>query len=118
MLDKYERVKEDRYQRFVYALQQCGKFLMTASDETIETCIFEDFDIGIRGDICDENLELFIYEGWINEEIKDKCLKLQSLFFNIHNKHPQIWNIQSVRTSKVWREVLELSDEIKSLLYY
>lgn len=58
----------DRSQRFVYALQRCGKFLMTASDEIIETCIFVD--------------------------------------------------IQSVRTSKVWREVLELSDEIKSLLYY
>lgn len=118
MLDKYEKVKEDRYQRFVFTLQQCGKFLVNASDETIETCIFEDFDIGIRGDICDENLELFIYEGWINEEIKGKCSKLQSLFLNIFNKQPQIWNIHSVRTSEVWQEVLELSDEIKSLLYY
>ena len=118
LLDKYEKVKEDRYQRFVFTLQQCGKFLVNASDETIETWIFEDFDIGIRGDICDENLELFIYEGWINEEIKDKCSKLQSLFLNIFNKQPQIWNIHSVRTSEVWQEVLELSDEIKSLLYY
>lgn len=118
MLDKYEKVKEDKYQRFVITLQKCGNFLMNASDETIETCIFEDFDIGIRGDLCDANLELFIYEGWINEEIKDKCLKLQSLFLNIHNKRPHIWNVQSVRTSKVWQEVLELSDEIRSLLYY
>ena len=47
MSDKYYKVKEDRYQRFVFALQQCGKFLVDASDDTIETCIFEDFDIGI-----------------------------------------------------------------------
>ena len=118
MSDKYYKVKEDRYQRFVFTLQQCGEFLVDASDDTIETCIFEDFDIGIRGDICDENLDLFIHEGWISEEIKNRCLKLQSLFLNIHNKQPQIWNIQSVRTSEIWREVLELSDEIKSLLYY
>lgn len=118
MSDKYDKVKEDRYRRFVFTLQQCGQYLVNASDDTIETCIFEDFDIGIRGDISDENLELFIYEGWIDEEIKEKCLKLQSLFLNIHNKHPQIWNIQSVRTSGIWREVLELSDEIRSLLYY
>lgn len=117
MSDKYYKVKEDRYQRFVFTLQQCGKFLVDTSDDTIETCIFEDFDIGIRSDICDENLDLFIYEGWISEEIKNKCLKLQGLFLNIYNKQPQIWNIQSVRTSEVWREVLELSDEIKSLLY-
>lgn len=118
MFDKYEKVNEDKYQRFIFTLQQCGKFLMNASDETIETCIFEDFDIGIRGDLCDANLELFIYEGWIDEEIRDKCLKLQSLFFNIYNQQPKLWNIQSVRTSKVWQEVLGLSDEIKSLLYY
>lgn len=117
MSDKYYKVKEDRYQGFVFTLQQCGKFLVDASDDTIETCIFEDFDIGIRSDICDENLDLFAYEGWISEEIKNKCLKLKSLFLNIYNKQPQIWNIQSVRTSEIWREVLELSDEIKSLLY-
>ena len=118
MSNKYEKAKEDRYQRFVFTLQQCGKFLIEAPDETIETCIFEDFDIGVRGDICDENLELFIYEGWIDEDIKNKCLKLQDLFLNIYNKQPQIWNIKSVRNSKDWREILELSDEIKSLLYY
>lgn len=118
VLDKYQTAKENRYQRFVFTLQQCGKFLVDAADETIETCIFEDFDIGVRGDICDENLELFVCEGWINEEIKEKCLELRSLFLNIYTKQPQIWNIQSVRTSMAWREVLELSDEIRSMLYY
>ena len=41
-------------------------------------------------------------------------MKLQSLFFNVHHKQPQIWNIQSVRTSEAWQEVLELSDATKS----
>lgn len=118
MLNKYEKLREDRYQRFVYTLKQCGKFLLHSTDEVIETCIFEDFDIGVRGDICDDNLEIFIEEGWSDEEIKEKCLQLRNLFFNIQSGQSQIWNIQSVRTSKVWLEILELSDEIKSLLYY
>ena len=118
MLNKYEKLREDRYQRFVYTLNQCGKFLLNSTDEVIETCIFEDFDIGVRGDMCDDNLEIFIEEGWIDEEIKEKCLQLRSLFLNVQSGQSQIWNIQSVRTSKVWLEVLELSDEIKSLLYY
>lgn len=116
MLDKYQKLREYMYERFVFTINQCGKFLLNATDEVIETCIFEDFDIGVRSDICDENLEIFMEEGWINEEIKEKCLKLRGLFFNIQ-KQSQIWNIQSVRISKVWRELLELSDEIKSLLY-
>ena len=118
MSNKYEKIKEDRYQRFVFTLNQCGKFLLDATDEDIETCIFEDFDIGVRGDICDDNLEIFIDEGWIDEEIKEKCLQLRSLFLAIQTEQSQIWNIQSVRISKVWLEILELSDEIKSLLYY
>lgn len=116
MLDKYQKPREYMYERFVFTINQCGKFLLNATDEVIETCIFEDFDIGVRSDICDENLEIFMEEGWINEEIKEKCLKLRSLFLNIQ-KQSQIWNIQTVRISKVWRELLELSDEIKSLLY-
>lgn len=47
-LNKYEKLREDRYQRFVYILNQCGKFILNSTDEVIETCIFEDFDIGVR----------------------------------------------------------------------
>ena len=116
MLNKYQKLREDRYQRFVFTLKQCGIFLLDATDEVIETNIFENFDIGVRSDICDDNLDIFIDEGWIDEKIKEKCLELRNLFLNIQTE--QIWNIQSVRVSKVWRQILELSDEIKSLLYY
>lgn len=118
MLNKYEKLREDRYQRFVFTLKRCGKFLLNSTDALIETYIFEDFDIGVRGDICDENLEIFMEEGWIDEEIKEKCLQLRKLFTNIQSEQSKIWNVQSVRISKVWLEILELSDEIKSLLYY
>ena len=117
-LDKYQQLNKDKYERFVFTLNQCGKFLVSATNEMIETCIFEDFDIGVRGDICDENLDLFIDEGWIDENIKENCLKLRSLFCDIQKKYPKIWNIQSVRTSNIWYEILELSDKIKSMLYY
>ncbi len=118
MLNKYEKLREDMYQKFVFTLKRCGKFLLNATDTVIETYIFEDFDLGVRSDICDEKLEIFIEEGWIDKEIKEKCLQLRNSFTNIQSEHPKIWNVQSVRISKVWLEILELSDEIKSLLYY
>lgn len=116
MVDKYQKVRKDMYDRFVFTLNQCGEFLLKARDEVIETCIFEDFDIGVRSDMCDNNLDIFIEEGWIDEEIKEKCYRLRNLFLNLQEKS-QIWNIQSVKTSKEWRAVLELSDEIKAMLY-
>ena len=118
MSDKYQVIKEERYQRFVFTLNQCGIFLVNDANERIETCIFENFDIGVRVDISDENLELFMDEGWIDEEIKEKCLELKRKFLNIQKPKSLIWNIQSVRESNVWKEILELSDEIKKLLYY
>lgn len=117
MLNKYKKHKKDMYDSFVFTLNQCGEFLLRSTDEVIETCIFEDFDIGVRSDICDNNLDIFLEEGWINEEIKEKCYRLRNLFLNLQGKS-QIWNIQSVKISKEWRVILELSDEIKSLLYY
>ncbi|MCX4341913.1 MAG: hypothetical protein OSJ72_20090 [Lachnospiraceae bacterium] len=118
LVDKYEKIKEDIYERFVFTLNQCGKFLLSATDEVIETCIFEDFDLGIRSDFCDEILEMFITQGWIDNDIVDKCKQLKSLFLNIDASRAQLWNIGSVRFSSEWREVMELSDEIKSMLYY
>lgn len=118
MISKYELLKMDRYERFVYALNQCGRFLVNANNKVIETCIFEDFDIGVRGDISDENLDIFIEEGWINEEIRGKCILLRKMFLNISENQPILWNPQAVKTSKEWLEILNLSDEIKMLLYY
>lgn len=118
MFNKYEKLREDMYQRFVFTLRRCGKFLLNSTDTVIETYIFEDFDIGVRSDMCDQNLEIFIEEGWIDEDIKEKCLRLRKMFTDIQLKQSKLWNVQSVRISKTWLEILELSDEIKSLLYY
>lgn len=118
MLDKYYKLAEDRYQRFLYTLNQCGTFLLHSSDKEIESCIFEDFDIGIRGDVSDDNLELFLLEGWIDEKIKERCLILKSLFLDISVNYPQLWNVQSVKASEMWIRIMELSDEIKGMLYY
>lgn len=118
MIDKLRNINEERYHRFVFTLNQCGSFLVDEKDECIETCIFENFDVGIRSDISDENLEIFIDEGWIDENIKEKCLRMRRLFLDIEVNQKNIWNIESVKVSDKWKEILELSDEIKSILYY
>lgn len=113
---KIEEELRSRYERFIYTLNQCGLFLLNATDDEIETCIFENFYTGIRSNMCDD-LELFILEGWIDEEIKEKCRILISLFLDIKIKQQQIWNIQSVKTSGKWLDIMKLADEIKAMLH-
>lgn len=117
-MDKYQQLREDKYQEFLFTLNQCGKFLLNASDDKIGECIFEEFVIGIRADAHDDNLEMYIDEGWIDEEIREKSVRLRELFSDVEFNHPEIFNVESVRTSEVWREILNLADEIKELLYY
>lgn len=113
--EKIEEALKNRYKRFIYTLNQCGLFLLDATDEEIETCIFDNFYIGITGNMSDD-LELFILKDWINNEIKEKCRILISLFLDIKVKQRQIWNTQSVKTSEKWLNIMKLSDEIKAML--
>lgn len=57
-------------------------------------------------------------KGWIDEEIKEKCLILKSLFLDIADSHPQLWNVQAVKASEMWIKIMRLSDEIRGMIYY
>ena len=59
MRNKYSTFNQKRYERFVHTLEECGTFLINADDDTIERCIFEDFDIDVRCFLCDSELEFF-----------------------------------------------------------
>ena len=115
---KYDLLTEDCYRRFLHTLDECGMFLLSAADDEISYLIFEEFDIDVRSNLCDENLALFISEAWIDEPIAEKCRTLRDSFGEIQTVYPEIWNIHSVRTSGKWLEILKLSDEIKASVYF
>lgn len=117
MKDKYAFLIDKRYEEFKHTLEQCGVFLLNLSDKKIEYHIFEEFDISARTLLYKDTLETFLDEGIIDDTIKEKCLWLRERFVNIEPNKPELWNVESVRNSKEWREILELSDEIKELLY-
>lgn len=116
--EKYDESKENCYRRFIDTLNKCGVFLLSEDDEKIGYLIFEEFVIDVRSDLCDNNLAMFISEGWIDKSIEEKCKKMRDSFCEIETNYPQIWNINSVRTSDKWLEILKLSDEIKDNLYF
>ena len=116
--EKYNLLKLDCYRRFLHTLNECGIFLLSVDDEKIGYLIFEEFDIDVRSNLCDDNLSMFISEAWIDESIDEKCKKLRNSFCEIQSLYPEIWNIHSVRTSEKWLEILRLSDEIKANLYF
>ena len=114
---KYEQRKMDCYQRFVHTLEECGTFLLNETAENIGYYIFEEFDIDVRSNLCDENLQRFLDEYWIDEVIQRDSVKLRERFCALEKNHPELWNVHSVRTAPEWLEILRLSDSIKLMLF-
>jgi len=99
---------------FVDTLQKCGMHLLEMSDEYIGYYIFEEFDSGAISFLHESSLLKLEKAGLITESISQKSAELRSKFMALQNTDQ--WNVDSVKCAKEWREILELSDEIKSLL--
>ena len=104
----------ERYELFEEALSHCGKFILSLADEDIEYHIFEEFDGDCTSFLNKYNLNLLRQSGKITMEIVDMALELSSKFRAFENT--KLWNVQSVKSSEEWLEVLELSDYIKKEL--
>ena len=100
---------------FVDTLQKCGINLLEMNDEDIGYYVFEEFDIGATSFLHDDTLSKLKEANLITETIAQKSAALREKFMKLQNTEQ--WNVKSVRCSKKWREVLELSDEIKSCLH-
>lgn len=104
----------ERYELFKEALNHCGKFLLDLSDEDIAYHIFEEFDGDCTSFLNEKNLERLRLSNKITIEIVDMALELSSKFRSLENT--KLWNVHSVRGNERWREIMELSDQIKTEL--
>ena len=104
----------ERYELFEEALSHCGKFLLNLADEDIEYHIFEEFDGDCISFLNEKHLNRLLQMKKIPLEIVNMALELSSKFRAFENT--KLWNVQSVKSSEEWLEVLELSDYIKKEL--
>ena len=99
---------------FVDTLQKCGLNILKMSDDCIAYNIFEEFDIGATSFLHINTLSRLRASNLINEKIVRKSSDLRNKFFQL--QHGDQWNIESIKRTNEWMEVLTLSDEIKTLL--
>ena len=99
---------------YIDTLQQCGMHLLKMSDEDIGYHVFEEFDGGAISFLHENTLSELKKANLITETILQKSTELRNKFMALIDTEQ--WNVDSVKSSKEWREVLELSDEIKLML--
>ena len=108
------RTVNDLMTDYIDTLQNCGLHLLEMSDEYIGYYIFEEFDGGVISFLHENTLSELRKANLITETISQKSAELRSKFMALEST--DLWNVDSVKSSKEWREILELSDEIKSSL--
>ena len=117
MTDKYYYLIEKRYAEFKHVLEHCGCFLLESSEDDIEYHIFEEFDIGVRTYMHEDMLGLFVDNGFSDKDMEGKCEMLRTFFVDIQPNYSELWNVLAIKSHPKWRVILELSDEIKKMLY-
>lgn len=90
-----------------------GTAILNKSDEMIGYYVFDVTDISI-GFCSNRILKCLLGEGIIDEPICKASSLLLSKFRVLEGT--VLWNVEAVKISPEWREVLELSDEIKRLI--
>ena len=99
---------------YIDTLQKCDMQLLETNDDWIGYCIFEEFDIGAISFLHNNVLSRLKQANLITENIAQKSSLLREKFMKLQNT--ELWNINSVKHSKEWKEIFELSEEIRLLL--
>ena len=102
------------FQFYMDTLKKCGIYLLSAENKVIEYNIFEEFDIGLVSFFHKNSLLRLVSGGFINCEVMEKSLKLRCLVNQLQQSDD--WNVGAVKKSSAWREVLDLTDKIKTLI--
>ena len=100
---------------FKDTLNHCGMYLLDLPDEEIGYHLFEEFDGDCISFLNEDLLDQLLKSGKITQEIVYMSLELSRKLRALENTN--VWNIQSVRNSEKWLEILKLSDLIKAKLH-
>lgn len=111
-------MKEKLYIGFIRTLEHFTTAVAGMDDIAVGTRVFEDLDIYIRIYLCEENLNIYLDEGWIDNDIAEKSRGLFDTFCSLEKSSPELWNVKAVKTADEWRILMQLSEDIRAELYY
>lgn len=102
------------FRLYVDIFDKFGSHILNETDQMINYYVFEATDVNI-GYCSRRILTKFLEEGIIDEDIFEGSSLLLEGFRTLENM-PPIRDAESVRNSFGWKELMELSDNIKKMI--
>lgn len=103
---------KELYELYINTLNKISYSLLDATEEEIETDIFEDFDIGVMTFFHDDNLNILVKSGYIDADIMKLSQKLRQFMISMQNNNLE-WSMDSFRQFVVWAKLFNISNQIK-----
>ncbi len=100
------------YELYIDTLNKISYDLLGASEEKIETDIFEDFDIGVMSFFHDDNLNILENNDYISADIMELSQKLRQYVIKMQNTDSE-WSINSFKQFVAWTKLFNISNQIK-----
>ena len=101
------------FENYYNIFMDFGTNVLSESDEIIGYYVFDITDISIG--FCSKRvLKCLLGEGIIDEPICDASSLLLAKFRALEGT--SLWNVEAVKTSCEWMEVLKLADEIQKMI--
>jgi len=106
---------EQSFDFYLNSLKRCGLHLLEMTEDEIYYQIFDEFATEYPASLSQYTLDRLESEGLIDSQVSELSKLLQKKLLEIDNTDH--WDIDKVKHSEKWKKILELSDEVKKLVY-
>jgi len=107
---------EQSFDFYLTSLERCGMHILELTNNEIEFQIFEEFAMDYPASLSKYTLNVLVENGVIDENIVHLSKEFQTKLLIIERGN-SLWNVNALKESLEWKEVLQLSDEIKELIH-
>ena len=107
---------EQSFDFYLTSLERCGMHILELTNNEIEYQIFEELATDYPGSLSKYTLTVLEESGIIDENIAHLSKDLQTKLL-ILERGNLLWNVDALKKSAEWKEMFQLSDEIKELIH-
>ncbi|MBM7690581.1 hypothetical protein BCR24_03165 [Enterococcus ureilyticus] len=107
---------EQSFEYYLSSLNRLGMNTLNLEDKEIKHEIFEELAIDYPASFSQYTREVLEDNDIIDRNISLLSKQLQTKLLELE-RGEVFWNVKAVKTTSEWKEVLQLSDEIKELIH-
>lgn len=109
-------LSDERFLRFLDTFKVCGTFLYEYKNEIVEYLIFERFDDHIIIDISETNLNIFVRNKYITEDLKNMCMEFREISLSVMKNEDYDYTASFAKHSYAWKHIFKFADLIRQEL--